>query len=90
MDWNGRVETFETAVKYHFYHTLAIFLTGILVTMRNEKDSMVMLPSSRNEANIRSARMHACCAPAASSTGAKARPNWPLWPCVPVSVVSLS
>lgn len=26
----GRVVTFETAVKYQFYHTLAIFLVGIL------------------------------------------------------------
>ncbi|MDN3669906.1 DUF423 domain-containing protein [Echinicola jeungdonensis] len=26
----GRVDTFETAVKYQFYHTLAIFLVGIL------------------------------------------------------------
>lgn len=26
----GRLATFETAVKYHFYHTLAIFLVGIL------------------------------------------------------------
>lgn len=26
----GRTETFETAVKYHFYHTLAIFLIGVL------------------------------------------------------------
>ncbi|WP_215223026.1 DUF423 domain-containing protein [Echinicola shivajiensis] len=26
----GRVETYETAVKYQFYHTLAIFLVGIL------------------------------------------------------------
>ena len=27
---HGRLATFETAVKYHFYHTLAIFLVGIL------------------------------------------------------------
>jgi uncharacterized membrane protein YgdD (TMEM256/DUF423 family) len=26
----GRTDTFETAVKYHFYHTLALFLIGIL------------------------------------------------------------
>lgn len=26
----GRTETFETAVKYHFYHTLAIVLVGVL------------------------------------------------------------
>lgn len=28
---NGRVETFETAVKYQFYHTLALLLLGILM-----------------------------------------------------------
>ncbi|MDF2159344.1 DUF423 domain-containing protein [Algoriphagus sp. CAU 1675] len=27
---SGRLETFETAVKYHFYHSLALFLIGIL------------------------------------------------------------
>jgi len=28
---NGRIETFETAVKYQFYHTIAILLLGILM-----------------------------------------------------------
>lgn len=28
---NGRVETFETGVKYQFYHTLALLLLGILM-----------------------------------------------------------
>ena len=28
---NGKVETFETAVKYQFYHTLALLLVGILM-----------------------------------------------------------
>lgn len=28
---NGRVDTFETAVKYQFYHTLALLLLGILM-----------------------------------------------------------
>ena len=32
----GRAETFETAVKYHFYHTLAIFLIGILAVAKPE------------------------------------------------------
>lgn len=32
----GRVETFETAVKYHFYHSLAIFLIGILALVTPE------------------------------------------------------
>src|SRR5690554_5107861 len=27
----NRLETFETAVKYHFYHTLAIFLVGVII-----------------------------------------------------------
>jgi uncharacterized membrane protein YgdD (TMEM256/DUF423 family) len=28
---NERLDTFETAVKYQFYHTLAIFLIGLLM-----------------------------------------------------------
>ncbi len=28
---NGRIDTFETAVKYQFYHALAILLLGILM-----------------------------------------------------------
>ena len=28
---NGRVDTFETGVKYQFYHTFALFLLGILM-----------------------------------------------------------
>ncbi|NVK48674.1 MAG: DUF423 domain-containing protein [Cyclobacteriaceae bacterium] len=31
---NGRLDTFETAVKYHFYHTLGIFLIGILAILK--------------------------------------------------------
>ncbi len=27
---SGRLDTFETAVKYHFYHSLALFLIGLL------------------------------------------------------------
>ena len=27
----GRAETFETAVRYHFYHTMSILLVGILI-----------------------------------------------------------
>ncbi|REG92610.1 DUF423 domain-containing protein [Algoriphagus antarcticus] len=30
----GRAETFETAVKYHFYHSLAIFIIGILALVK--------------------------------------------------------
>lgn len=29
LESNGRTETFETAVKYHFYHALAILSVGI-------------------------------------------------------------
>lgn len=29
---HGRQETFETAVKYHFYHALALILTGIIIS----------------------------------------------------------
>ena len=32
---NGRVETFETAVKYQFYHTIALFLLGLLMLNTN-------------------------------------------------------
>ena len=32
----GRSETFETGVKYHFYHSLAIFLIGILALIKPE------------------------------------------------------
>ena len=28
---NGRTDTFETAVHYQFYHTLALFFTGLLM-----------------------------------------------------------
>jgi uncharacterized membrane protein YgdD (TMEM256/DUF423 family) len=33
----GRIDTFETAVKYHFYHTLAIFLAAILLQIHPER-----------------------------------------------------
>ena len=32
---NGRADTFETAVKYQFYHTLALFLLGLLMVNHN-------------------------------------------------------
>ncbi len=28
---NGRLETYELAVRYHFYHTLALLLIGLLM-----------------------------------------------------------
>ncbi|QSE99085.1 DUF423 domain-containing protein [Fulvivirga lutea] len=33
----GRLDTFETAVKYHFYHTLALLLIGLLQQMWKSK-----------------------------------------------------
>lgn len=33
---NGRLDTFETAVKYHFYHTLALLLVSILIKVSGE------------------------------------------------------
>lgn len=32
-----RVETFETAVKYHFYHTLALLFLGIYMSFAEDK-----------------------------------------------------
>lgn len=34
LEETGRIETFETAVKYHFYHSLGLFLTGILALVK--------------------------------------------------------
>jgi uncharacterized membrane protein YgdD (TMEM256/DUF423 family) len=31
---NGRLETFQTAVNYHFYHTLALFGIGVLALLK--------------------------------------------------------
>jgi uncharacterized membrane protein YgdD (TMEM256/DUF423 family) len=31
LQLTGKTETFETAVKYQFYHTLALFLIGIMM-----------------------------------------------------------
>ncbi|MCH7412552.1 DUF423 domain-containing protein [Belliella sp. R4-6] len=28
---NGRIDTFETGVKYHFYHSIAMAIVGILI-----------------------------------------------------------
>lgn len=32
---NGRVETFETAVKYQFYHALSLLFLGLLILQKN-------------------------------------------------------
>jgi uncharacterized membrane protein YgdD (TMEM256/DUF423 family) len=34
LEETGRIETFETAVKYHFYHSLGLFLIGILALIK--------------------------------------------------------
>jgi uncharacterized membrane protein YgdD (TMEM256/DUF423 family) len=34
LESSGRIETFETAVKYQFYHALALILLGILMLNR--------------------------------------------------------
>jgi uncharacterized membrane protein YgdD (TMEM256/DUF423 family) len=34
---NGRVDTFETAVRYHMYHALALLLIGTLMRSEQEK-----------------------------------------------------
>lgn len=36
----GRTETFETAVSYHFYHTLALALVGLLALLKPEWKSL--------------------------------------------------
>lgn len=37
----SRLETFETAVKYHFYHTFAILIVGVLLTVEQENKKLV-------------------------------------------------
>ena len=37
----SRLETFETAVKYHFYHTFAILIVGVLLTIEQENKNLV-------------------------------------------------
>lgn len=36
LEESGRLDTFETAVKYHFYHSLALFGLGILALVKPE------------------------------------------------------
>jgi uncharacterized membrane protein YgdD (TMEM256/DUF423 family) len=38
LETSGRLETFETAVKYQFYHALALIMLGIL--MNNQQHSL--------------------------------------------------
>ena len=37
LETNNRLETFETAVKYHFYHTLALLFLGIYMSFAEDK-----------------------------------------------------
>lgn len=37
LETSGRMETFETAVKYQFYHALALILLGLLIA-KNEQN----------------------------------------------------
>ena len=34
---NNRVETFETAVQYHFYHTIALLIVAVLLQNKTSK-----------------------------------------------------
>ena len=36
LEAHGRADTFETAVRYQFYHTLALLAVGVLATARPE------------------------------------------------------
>ncbi|WPP53133.1 DUF423 domain-containing protein [Catalinimonas niigatensis] len=37
LEANGRLDTFETAVKYQFYHTLALLAIGLLMYRVSDK-----------------------------------------------------
>ncbi|WP_421869649.1 DUF423 domain-containing protein [Marinoscillum sp.] len=37
LEANGRVDTFETAVQYHMFHTLAILMVGILMQQKTHQ-----------------------------------------------------
>ena len=43
LEASGRTATFETAVKYQFYHALALVLIGILLNLFNSNPTMVRL-----------------------------------------------
>lgn len=36
LELNNRIDTFETAVKYHMYHSLALILVGIIRLIKPE------------------------------------------------------
>lgn len=37
LEKHNRIETFDTAVKYHFYHTLALLAVGIILLFQEQK-----------------------------------------------------
>jgi len=37
LEAQGRLDTFETAVKYQFYHTLALLAIGLLMSKMNQR-----------------------------------------------------
>jgi uncharacterized membrane protein YgdD (TMEM256/DUF423 family) len=37
LEANGRVDTFETAVKYHFYHAIGLLIIGLLSNLQPSK-----------------------------------------------------
>lgn len=41
LEANGRLETFETAVKYHFYHALAMLVVAVWHHLQPEKKILV-------------------------------------------------
>ncbi|GAB3714582.1 DUF423 domain-containing protein [Spirosoma flavus] len=43
LDASGRAATFETAVKYQFYHALALVLVGVLMNMFGSNPTIVKL-----------------------------------------------
>ena len=44
LDANERAETFELAVRYQFYHALALILTGIISGMNDKVRSLRLTP----------------------------------------------
>ena len=43
LDASGRADTFETAVKYQFYHALALLLVGLLMQVFGSNPTVVKL-----------------------------------------------
>lgn len=43
LETSGRTATFETAVKYQFYHALALILVGVLLNLFGSNPTMVRL-----------------------------------------------